>query len=57
MPAKKLRALTIMSLRKSPKLGTKLYEEWHIWEKGDVFEPPPHMKVALALQRGIAEEV
>ncbi len=57
MPVKKLRALTKLSLRKSPKQGTKLYEEWHVWEKGTVFEPPPHMMVELALKRGIAEEV
>jgi hypothetical protein len=57
MPAKKLRALTKLSLRKSNKVGTKLYNEWHIWEKGTVFEPPAHMMVDLALKRGIAEEV
>jgi hypothetical protein len=38
-------------------VGTKLYNEWHIWEKGTVFEPPAHMMVDLALKRGIAEEV
>ena len=57
MPAKTLRALTRMSLRKSNKVGTKLYDEWYVWEKGAVFEPPPNLKVDLALKRGIAEEV
>ena len=57
MPAKKLRALTRLSLRKSSKQGTRLYEEWYVWERGTVFEPPPHMMVELAIKRGIAEEV
>ena len=33
-----------------PKCG-----EWHVWEKGRVFTPPPHMQVDLALSRGIAQ--
>ena len=57
MPVKKLRALTRLSLRKSPKQGSKGWDEWHVWEKGIVFEPPPHMKVDLALRRGIVEEI
>ena len=57
MPPKKLRALTKLSLRKSSEIGTKLYNEWHVWEKGVVFEPPAHMMVELTLKRGIAEEV
>lgn len=54
---RKLQALTRLSLRKSDRVGTKLYEEWHVWEKGAVFTPPAHMMVDLALARGIAEEV
>lgn len=54
---KKLRALVRMDLRKSPDPKSPLFEEWHTWYEGDVFTPPPHMKVDLALKRGIAEEV
>ena len=57
MPAKKLRALTPLSLWKNPKRPPKGPDDWHEWKKGDVFEPPAHMKVDRALERGIAEEV
>ena len=57
MPAKNLRALTKLSLWKNPKRAPKGPEDWHVWQKGDVFEPPPHMMVELTLKRGIAEEV
>ena len=57
MPAKKLRALTRMSLWKNPKRAPKNLDDWYVWEKGDVFEPPAHLMVDLALKRGIAEEV
>jgi hypothetical protein len=53
----KLRALTRMSLRKSPDPRAPLYDEWHIWEAGTEFDPPKHMNVKQALERGIAEEV
>lgn len=55
--AKKLRALTDLSLRQSPDPASPLYEEWFEWPQGTVFVPPAHMKVELAIQRGIAEEV
>lgn len=60
MPAQKttkLQAVTDMSLRKSPDKNSPLYEEWFNWPAGTVFEPPPHMKVDLALARGIVVEV
>ncbi len=57
MPVKKLRALTRLSLWKNPKRPSKGPDDWHVWEAGVVFEPPPHMKVDLAIARGIAEPV
>lgn len=62
MPAKKetktkLRALRDLSLRKSPHKEDPLYWEWFQWPAGTVFEPPEHMKVDLAIGRGIAEYV
>lgn len=61
MPTKKttgkLKALTDLALRQSPDPKSPLYEEWFEWKAGEVFEPPTHMKVDLALKRGIAEEV
>lgn len=62
MPAKKkttgqLRAKVDLSLRKSPDPNSPLYEEWFNWKAGEVFTPPAHMKVDMALQREIAEEV
>ena len=56
MPAKKLRALKDLSLRKSSKPGTKGYNEWHEWKKGEVFEPPPHMKTDLMVANGKVED-
>ena len=50
-----LRAITRLSLRKSPDKGSPLWDEWHQWEAGAVFTPPAHMDVARALERGIAE--
>lgn len=32
------------------------YDDWLEWAAGTVFEPPAHMNVARALERGIAEE-
>lgn len=55
--AKNLRALTDLSLRKSADPKSPLYEQWHEWKAGEVFTPPAHMRVDLALARGIAEEV
>lgn len=57
MATKKLRALVDLDLRKSAKKSDPLYEEWFHWPAGQVFEPPAHMKVDLALSRGIVEEV
>lgn len=51
----KYRALVNMSLRRSPDSASSLYEEWHDWQAGEVFEPPPHMNVERALARGIME--
>lgn len=52
-----LRAIVDLSLRMSSDPSSTLYEMWHEWPAGTVFEPPAHMNVELALQRGIAEEV
>lgn len=59
MPAKKqkLRALTGLSLRKSADPKDAAYEEWFEWAEGDEFDPPAHMKVEKALERGIVEVV
>ena len=53
----KLQAVVELSLRKSPDKLSPLYDEWFNWPAGTVFEPPAHMKVDLALARGIAVEV
>lgn len=53
----KLKAMVDMSLRKSSDPASSLYGEWYEWQVGEIFEPPPHMDVARALARGIAEEV
>lgn len=53
----RLRALTDMSLRQSSDKASPLYQEWFEWPAGTVFEPPAHMNIAKALERGIAEEV
>lgn len=55
--AKQYRALTKLSLRKSPDKRSKLYEEWHEWKAGTVFEPPAHMRIDKALERRIIQEV
>jgi len=52
-----LRALTRLSLRKSPDRKSPLWDEWHVWEAETVFDPPAHMMVELAIERGIAEVV
>lgn len=61
MPRKiRLRVVTgygPLSLRKSPDKNSPLYLEWYSWGDGQVFEPPEHMNVDRALQRGIVEEV
>jgi len=54
---KQLRALAKLSLRQSPDPKSPLFDEWHVWQEGEVFTPPAHMKVDLAIERGIAEEV
>jgi len=55
--AKRYRALVSMSLRRSPNPSSELYEQWHDWGPGDVFEAPAHLNVPLALERGIMEAV
>lgn len=61
MPEKKtgtkLRVLVHMALRQSSDPANPLYEQWHKWQPGEVFEPPAHMDVARSLARGIVEEV
>ncbi len=54
-PRGQLRAITRLSLRKSPDKDSPLWDEWHEWEAGAVFTPPAHMDVTRALERGIAE--
>lgn len=53
----KLKALTDLSLRKSADPKSPLYEEWFEWKAGETFTPPAHLKVELAIKRGIAEVV
>ena len=55
--AKQYRALTDLSLRRSPDPASPKWEEWHEWKEGAVFTPPAHMKIARCLERGIVEEV
>ena len=57
MPAKQYRALQAMSLRQSPDPKSPQWNEWHEWKAGAVFVPPPHMKVELAVSRGLMKEV
>lgn len=54
---RQLRAVVDLSLRKSPNEGSPGWDEFYEWPAGTVFTPPPHMKVDLALARGIAVEV
>jgi len=49
------RALTDLSLRQSPDKKSPKYEQWHEWPAGTVFEPPKHMNIPKALERGIIE--
>jgi len=53
----KYRALTDLSLRQSKNPKDPKFEQWHEWPKGTVFEPPKHMNVVKALERGIIEPV
>lgn len=53
----KYRALTDLFLRQSPDPKSPLYERWHEWKAGDVFEPPAHMRIDRCLERGIIEAV
>lgn len=59
MPKKKLRVTSEggISLRQSADPKSPLYEEWFNWADGEEFDPPPNMKVDLALKRGIVVEV
>ena len=54
---KKYKAIVDLSLRKAPDPAAPLYGDWHEWPAGTVFEPPKHMDVKRALERGIVEEV
>ena len=59
MPAKptkaiKLRALIDLDLRARPDPHC---EDWLHWSAGDIFEPPPHLRIDKALERGIVEVV
>ena len=49
------RALTDLSIRQSPDKKSPKYEQWHEWPAGTVFEPPKHMNIPKALERGIIE--
>ena len=53
----KLKALTDMSLRRSPDPKNPQYEEWFDWKEGEVFDAPLHLNTAKAIARGIAEKV
>ena len=53
----RLKALTTLSLRKSPDQKSPLYQQWHDWRKDEIFTPPEHMDVKRALERGIVKEV
>ena len=62
MPTKTLKLRVVegygpISLRQSPDPASPLFDEWATWQDGEVFTPPAHMKVDLALKRGIVEEV
>ena len=48
----KYRALTRLSLRKRP---DPKCEDWLVWQEGEVFEPPPHMNIEMALAKGKIE--
>lgn len=54
---KKYRALLDLALRKSPDPADPLYEEWHEWPTGTVFEAPAHLKIELGLEGGKFVEV
>ena len=51
------RALFDLALRKSPDPESPLYQEFFTWKQGEVFTPPAHMKVEVALASGKIEEV
>ena len=51
----KYRALTNLSLRQSPDKKSPKFKQWHERPAGTVFEPPKHMNVLRALERGIIE--
>lgn len=40
-------------LRQSPDRSDPKYEEWFVWQAGEVFTPPAHMNVEKALARGV----
>lgn len=49
-----LRALTDLALRAKP---DRECDDWLHWKAGEVFTPPKHFRVDLALARGIVEKV
>ena len=51
----KFKALTDLSLRQSPDPKSPLFNEWHEWKAGTVFEAPDHMNMEKCLERGIVE--
>lgn len=53
----KLKAKTDLSLRRSDDPKKDAYGQWHDWKAGETFEPPKHMDVKRALDRGLVEEV
>lgn len=46
-----------LGLRKSPDPTDPAYQEWFNWADGEVFTPPEHMRVDLALAKGHIERV
>lgn len=54
---KRFKALTRMSLRKSPDKSSPLWKEWHVWEAGETFAAPLHLDIKRALARKIMKEM
>jgi hypothetical protein len=53
----KYRALTGLSLRKSPDPTSPLYEQWFEWAAGEEFDAPQHLDTKRGVARGIMEQV
>lgn len=56
-PAKQYRALRDLALRRSPDAVSPHFQEFYEWPAGTVFDPPPHLNIAVALASGKIEEV